>query len=98
MNRYKAFVHGHNLFLTLEGKQERMGFYTTRVVEAATPSDARLRAVELVEHDLRQRGIDWSNSDWSPKLDIEELDQVDWDFDGPDKIGFCFYVDEDGEG
>jgi hypothetical protein len=54
--------------------------------------------VELVEHDLHEGGMDWSNSDWTPKLDIEELEEVDSDFDGPDKIGFSFYVDKDGEG
>ena len=98
MNRYRAFIHGRNLFLSLDGKPERMGFYTSRVVEAATPSDARTSALASVEQDLKERGTDWTNSDWAPDLEIEELEEIDSDFDGPDKIGFCFYIDDGREG
>lgn len=37
MPRYRVIIHGRNFRLNLEGKWEKMGFYTPRLADASDP-------------------------------------------------------------
>jgi hypothetical protein len=51
MKKYKVFVHGQNFLLNLDGKAEKVGFYTTRFVEANDDNEAEENAIST----LRER-------------------------------------------
>lgn len=52
MPHYRVYLNGVNFWLQVDGKRQRMGFYTTRFVEAANLDDAELAAVD----ELRAEG------------------------------------------
>jgi len=50
MPHYRVLLHGHNLWLALDGRVRHLGFYVTRFVQAASPVEAERRALrEIIE-------------------------------------------------
>ena len=48
MKTFRVFLRGENFILTFDGQQTRLGFYTTRFVQANNPEGAELIAVDLL--------------------------------------------------
>jgi hypothetical protein len=46
MPRFRILIHGQNFLLDVEGKQERLGFYTPRFVDAPDAEMAERVAME----------------------------------------------------
>ena len=53
--RFRVLMHARNVLIDTNGRPQRLGFFTTRVVEAANRNDAEGRAIELLRSD------DWLN-------------------------------------
>jgi len=51
MSYFQVLLEGQNFFIEFEGKEELLGFVTTRWVKAANPEEAELKAVELIKQD-----------------------------------------------
>ena len=49
---FQCLIRAENLPMTLEGKSQLMGFYTTRWVEAETTEAAELLALEMVREEF----------------------------------------------
>lgn len=91
--RFRVFLHGQNALIETNGRPQRLGFYTTRIVEAASEEEAERQAIKLLKSD------DWLNeallnSGTDPfVLAAEEVDEV-----APDEIatiGFSWYPMDD---
>jgi hypothetical protein len=52
MKKFQVRIEGANLYFDRDGRLERMGFITTRFVEADSIHDAEERAVQLVRDDV----------------------------------------------
>jgi len=98
MKKYKVFVHGQNFVLNLNGKAEKVGFYTTRFVEAKDDRAAEENAISTLRNDPTLReGVLNEKSD-APMMFVEEIAEVD-SFDGLtlSGTGFSFYTGEEAE-
>ena len=90
MKKYSVLIHGENFLIRLDGKIKRLGFYTTRYVEAEDTKLAEFKAVEFIQNDLDQIVL---NSHENPPMlyaeDIKELKS----FEGisPPGTGYSFY-------
>lgn len=95
MNKYKVMLNGRNFQIPLEGTVQRVGFYTTRFVEANDPEQAELRAVALVKSDEELRTAVRNKPDDPPTIHLEEVVEV-VDFEGVQVpgAGYSFYAEE----
>jgi hypothetical protein len=67
---------GENFLLRSEGTVKRLGFYTTRFVEAFDEDDAEYRAVEAL-HDEHLRRTEILNDEADPPLVFaERIDEI----------------------
>jgi hypothetical protein len=92
MPLYQVMIRGENFFIRGESGVERLGFYTTRYIEAPSPSDAERCAVDHIRGDARLRSAVLNTQDAPPEIFIEECVEVD-----PDTVpdahagGFTFF-------
>lgn len=95
MIKYKVMLNGRNFRIPLEGTVQRVGFYTTRFVEASDPEQAELLAVALVKNDKELRAAVRNERDDPPTIHLEEVVEVA-DFEGVQVpgAGYSFYAEE----
>ena len=97
MPKFRVMLKGAPVFLLDldSNKTQRLGFYTTRWVEAASPEDAAAIATRLVLEELAARGTK-NPPDQPVHVAVEELAVVSW-FEairrGPGR-GYTFYPDD----
>lgn len=91
-------LHGKNFEIEIDGKAQRLGFFTTRWVEAADPEKAELKAVELVKTDKSLVKSVRNEKDNPPMIYLSELSEID-SFDGVNipGAGYSFYPDKDNK-
>ena len=73
MRKFKVFVNGKNYWVNLDGERRRFGFYTTRFVEAASPEEAEVRAVQLLREDAALTSVILNEASDPPVLYVEEI-------------------------
>lgn len=98
MKKYSIVVEGKNVYLN-RGQIERMGFFTTRWVEARNKQEAKKIAIEHIEHELATLEILCNSPKDPPILVVDKTQEVDSFGDNivPGK-GFTFYKDENATG
>ena len=94
MAYFRVLLNGENFWLNMEGRPRRMGFLTTRFVEAKTPDDAELAAVDLLRSEGKLKPLN-DPSD-SPRVFATEIEQVEQSDIPPVVGGFTFFPDEGG--
>lgn len=87
-------IEGQNIYLN-RGQIARMGFFTTRWVEAKNAQDAETFAVEHVKAELAKLNVLCNLPNDPPVISIEQIREVSSFGDSivPGK-GFTFYEDE----
>jgi hypothetical protein len=76
MKKYKVMLEGRNFLINYEGKIEKLGFLTTRFVEADDPKDAELKAVQLIKEDERLlAAVQNKNKENSPMIYLDSIDR-----------------------
>ena len=91
MNIYRVLLNGENFLMTADGKAKKLGFYTTRFVEAANEAEAESVAVSILRQDERLRGTVLNTADDPPVIYTDEIEQVNTLEKAP---GFTFYPSE----
>jgi len=94
MNKYQILMNVDNIFLLLDGKLRLMGYYQTVKVEAETPEQAELRAVEIIRNDEEIKSI-WiqEKQKTAPRIFAEEIyavEELDEEIQ-EDQTGRTFY-------
>lgn len=92
--KYSVVVEGVNIYLN-RGRIERMGFFTTRWVEALKNDEAEKSAIELVKQELETMDVLCNSPQDPPTFSIDKVREID-SFDGfmvPGK-GFSFFPDK----
>lgn len=74
--KYRVFVNGQNLFANFDGQVKRVGFYTTRFLEARSPREAGDIAVDLIRQDSHLCGITLNQQDDPLMLFVDEIEEV----------------------
>ncbi len=91
-------MRGQNFLLNLDGKVGKLGFYTTRFVEAKNDADAEDVAISTLRNDSTLRADVLNDKSDAPMLFAEEIAELE-SFDGLNMpgTGFSFYADDAGE-
>jgi len=92
VNKYLVFVLGENFLLDFEQGPRRVGFYTTRYVEARDEEQAEQEAVRLIREDEHLRALMLNGPDDSPMLYAERIEQAD---SLEDARGYTYFPMED---
>lgn len=93
MKKYRVFINGQNFLLNFDDRVQKMGFYTTRFVEAATPEDAEQAAIQMMREG-KLNGIVLNEKGDPAMLYVDEIVEVkklqrDW--------GLGFYPENESE-
>jgi hypothetical protein len=91
VTHYRVFLRGANLLMEVDGTSKRMGFFTTRFVQANNRDGAELLAVDLIRNDGWLKGAISNPRTDPPMIFAEEIEAV-----GPDSVpdvnsGFSFF-------
>jgi hypothetical protein len=79
MPRYRIIIHGWNFRLNVEGKWEKMGFYTPRFADASDPLLAEHTALEDFRQSTKYRDLmeaALNSEDDPPMLCGEDIEEV----------------------
>jgi len=77
VTHYRVLLRGENFLLKIDGKPTRMGFFTTRFVQANNRDGAELLAVDLIRHDKRLNDAVSNERADPPMLFADEIAVVD---------------------
>ena len=76
MSGWKVFLNGQNYLFEWEGQKRRMGFYTTRFVEAETAEIAKTVAIMAVR-ELPKLRIALNDPSDPPRVEAESVEPLD---------------------
>ena len=95
MKKYKVLIRGENFLMNLDGRDQRLGFYTTAFVEGQDEGEAGERAIDLVRDDLEFRRSVLNEQSDSPMMFADEIHELE-SFDGLNlpRTGFAFFPEE----
>jgi hypothetical protein len=94
MPHYRVKLAGENFRLTLEGKVMKVGFLTTRLVEAQDERQAELNAVQLIREDQKLVGVLNDRAD-PPMIYCEGIETIaPFDPASMVQLGFTFFPEE----
>lgn len=94
MTSYKIIVNGTNFVLSIQGKEQRMGFYATRFVEANNVEEAQEAAMRLIMNDNKLRQAIRNEPNSQPQLHIDEVTEAPiTEQDKSTNNAFMFYAD-----
>ena len=98
IKKYKVIVRGENFLLKLDGKAGKVGFYTTRFIEALNDHEAEETAISGLRDDPTLRQVVLNEKSDAPMLFAEEIVELN-SFDGLTLpgTGFSFYTGDDAE-
>jgi hypothetical protein len=92
MRRYKVLVNGENLYLHMEGRRRKLGFYTTVFVSAPDPLRAGQIAIRYMEDDPTMFGSVRNDLDDPPCLSVADVEELGPDCgEPPERTGLAFY-------
>lgn len=95
MKKFRVFVRGENFLVNLDDVEEKVGFYTTRYVEALDEETAEYAVMDMLRGDPKlAKGVlnDKSDPPMMYAEDVEEIDSLEGlPLPG---TGFAFYPDE----
>ena len=93
--KFRVLVNGKNFIIEMEGEGlQRMGFFTTRFVEASSPEHAENTAVDMIRTKLSQAVKNLPED--PPLMFVDELEELS-EFPSNTKAGtgFSFYPDDE---
>jgi hypothetical protein len=88
---YRVFLRGENFLMDVNGKPARIGFFTTRFVQANNRDGAELLAVDLIRSDKWLRGAVSNSLSDPPRIFAEEIEVVEADYNPSSGSGFSFF-------
>jgi hypothetical protein len=93
MKKFEIMIEGKNFLIRIDDEIRRVGFFTTRFVEANNAAAAEGRALDLVRDELRDRVLNERTN--PPMMFIKRMDEVSsfGDRSVPGK-GFSWYPED----
>lgn len=75
MKFYKTVIEGKNCFLKIEGREQQVGFFTTRVARGKEQSEAKTATLSQIERELK---LKLTNSPGNPpEIAVIAMDEID---------------------
>lgn len=91
MPAYRVTIDAKNFLVEFDGRLDKYGFITYRLVNAETPQDAELMAVEMLRKDSELRALVKNRPDDRPVMDITEvamLHDLDDEVEQPGRVWY----------
>jgi len=92
MPRWRVLLEGRNFWLRVDGQLQRLGFYTTRFVDAFDEKAAELMAVQLIRDDPKLGEALNERSD-PPMICVEQVTRVAVPDSEYANAGYTFYLE-----
>ncbi len=95
MPKYRLLIRGENFLMNLDGKAQRLGFYTTVFLEAAKPDKAEYAAMDFLRNDRWVKQALLNDRGNPPMMYHEEIEELRT-FRGrrPPRTGFTWFSDK----
>jgi hypothetical protein len=91
LKKYRVFLNGQNLFIELGGNVQKVGFYTSRFVNANSKEQAESLAIDLIIEDARLLTM-MRNAFKDPAVFLAEgVSEIEEDSNGASGTDFVFY-------
>jgi len=91
MPLFRCFIRGDNFPGELAGQTKPVGFFTTRLIEAASPADAESLAVEMLREDEDLKvAAKYRTPD--AKIYFEKIEEMPPDTESVPNKGFTFFT------
>ena len=96
MKKYSVFVCGENFLITLDGHEQKLGFYTTVFVEAQDEAAAEQATMKLLRTDKDLIDMIHNPESDSPVMFVEEIKELE-SFENVTlpRTGFSFFSQEE---
>ena len=91
MPLFRCFIRGENFPGTLVGKREPIGFYTTRFVDAQSPEQAEMLAVDLLRND-EDLEVPPEHRTQDARVYFEKIEELPAEADRSPNKGFTFFT------
>jgi len=93
MQKYKILAEGKNFLVNVNGMPEKMGFFTTRFLEASDQEEAQRMTLEVIRNQLQ--GVVLNAQSDPPTLIIDTVQKLDefGDHHVPGS-GFSWFLEE----
>jgi hypothetical protein len=92
--RFRVLLNGENFLIKIDGREQRCGFYTTRVIEAATKDEAKALAIDLVRSEPRIVAMVRKPGSDDAVVSAEEVEEVGQEFaPGEKAMGLSIYLE-----
>ena len=95
MRKYKVLLEGSNFIIESDKGPTKMGFYTTRFVEANSPQEAEKLSIELIQNDSQLKNSITNEGSDPPLINLDSIEELS-NF-GDNKVpgkGYTFYPEE----
>jgi hypothetical protein len=93
MPHYRVLLKGENFWLEFEKRRERVGFFTTRFLEAAARSSAERMALAIIQAESRLTPL--NDPADPPRIVADEIEEVSQANIPAVVPGFAFFADEE---
>ena len=96
MKKYKVVLEGRNFILKSDKGPTKMGFYTTRFVEATSPEEAENLSIELIRKDSDLKNVILNERSDPPTIILDSIEELS--IFGDNSVpgtGYTFYPEEE---
>ena len=95
MKKYKVMIEGRNFLINVDGKNQKLGFYTTRWVEANNEHDAERFAIEIIRNDPKLNSNTLNKKTDPPLMHASEVKDIGL-FEGDEPTpGYVFFPEDE---
>lgn len=89
---YRVFLNGQNFLINFDGEIKKVGFYTTRFVEADSMEKAEENAIEVLRNDKFLASAVFNKQNDSPAVFVEKISIEENEITS--NSGFSFYIEK----
>lgn len=76
MKQYSVFINGRNFLVRVSGEAKKLGFYTTRFVQAADVKAAEDAAVQMLRGQKALRGVVLNDRSDPPTMHVDKITEL----------------------
>jgi hypothetical protein len=96
MKKFRVLLEGRNLLINSQEGLKKMGFYTTRFIEAGSPKQAENLSVELIKNDSKLKKSILNDQADPPMIYVDSLDELtSFGDNAVPGSGYTFYLEEE---
>ncbi len=95
MNKYQLAMNGQNFLIAVDGKPAKRGFFQYFYIEASSPKEAEMVAVDKIRNNDELKAATLNPKDDPPTINLDELEELE-SFEGVEEMetGRIWYIEK----